>query len=200
MTAFSVMFVVQEIGKFDFWWWMSLNLVVAITAAAMVYRQYIPEILKDFNKNILRKILWGAVSAALLYLVFLAGNYFANLLFSNASSEISGIYAFKGDASSVRILLLMMFIIGPGEELFWRGFLQEQLMRRMKPVYGFVLATLLYTLVHVLTGNFMLVMAALVAGVFWGWVYYRFRSIAVNVISHVVWDIVIFLILPISQA
>lgn len=87
---------------------------------------------------------------SLLIMVVLAIISFSNLLFSNASSEISGIYAFKGNASNLRIFLLI------------------------------------------------LVMAALVAGIFWGWMYYRFRSVAANVVSHVVWDIVIFLIIPIS--
>lgn len=198
ITSFSIMFVFQEIGRFDFWWWMSTNIVLAIAASSLVLKQYIPETLSDFKKKLLLKFMWGILSAAFLYLVFLAGNFFSNLIFSTASTEISGIYDFKGDASKLRIFLLMLVIIGPGEELFWRGFLQEQLMRRMKPVYGFILATVLYTAVHVLTGNFMLVMAALIAGVFWGWMYYRFRSIAANVISHVVWDIAIFLVIPIG--
>jgi len=198
MASFSVMFVFQEIGRFDFWWWMSSNIILSLTATLLLFKQYVPEILADFKKKFLLKFIWGIISAAFLYLVFLAGNYFSNLMFSSASNEIAGIYDFKGDAGKLRIFLLMLVIIGPGEELFWRGFLQEQLMRRMKPIYGFILAAVLYTAVHVLTGNFMLVMAALVAGVFWGWMYYRFRSIAANVISHVVWDITIFLIIPIG--
>ncbi len=198
IVSFSIMFIFQGIGAFDFWWWMSSNIALSLLAASLLYKQYIQEILADLKKKFLLKLLWGILSAAFLYLVFLAGNYFSNLMFSTASTEVSGIYDFKGDASKLRIFLLMLVIIGPGEELFWRGFLQEQLMRRMKPVYGFILATIIYTAVHVLTGNFMLVMAAMVAGIFWGWMYYRFRSITANVISHVVWDIVIFLIIPIG--
>ncbi len=198
LSSFSVMFVMQEIGKFDFWWWMSANLVMIIGISALIFRKYLPSALADFSSNFPKKLMWGLLSAVFLYLVFFAGNFFSNILFSTADIEISGIYDFKGDASKLRIFALLLLVIGPGEELFWRGFLQHQLMRRFKPVYGFIIATLLYTLVHVLTGNFMLVMAAMVAGLFWGWMYYRFKSIAVNIISHVVWDITIFLILPIS--
>ena len=198
MAVFSPMFIVNSLGVFDFWWWMTSNLVFMIFVSAILYKDYVPGIIKDFSKGMPKKLMWGVLSAAFLYLVFLVGNFFSNLLFTSAESEISGIYAFKGDASRMRILLLMLFIIGPGEELFWRGFLQDRLMKRFKPIYGFIIATTLYTLIHVLTGNFMLIMAAMVAGLFWGWMYYRFKSIAANVISHVVWDITIFLILPIS--
>lgn len=198
VCSFSLMFIFQELGSFDFWWWMSSNLLLFIGASAILFKDYLPLILVDVRKQLPMKILWGIISAAFLYVVFLAGNYFSNLLFDFASTEISGIYDFKGEASRLRILLLMLLIIGPGEELFWRGFLQDRLMKRMKPVYGFFTATFLYTLVHVLTGNFMLVMAALVAGFFWGWMYYRYRSIIANVVSHVVWDIAIFLVIPIG--
>lgn len=198
MAVFSPLFIVNNLGRFDFWWWMTSNLVLMIGVSSVLFRDYVPQMIKDFSVGFPKKLMWGLFSAAALYLVFLAGNYFSNLLFSTAESEISGIYAFKGGASKMRILLLMLFIIGPGEELFWRGFLQDRLMKRFKPIYGFIIATALYTLVHILTGNFMLIMAALVAGLFWGWMYYRFKSIAMNVISHVVWDITIFLILPIS--
>lgn len=198
MTVFSPMFIVNSLGSFDFWWWMTSNLVLMICVSAFIYKDYFPAIIKDFSESIPKKLMWGVLSAVFLYLVFLVGNFFSNLLFTTAGSEISGIYAFKGDASRVRIFVLMLLVIGPGEELFWRGFLQDRLMKRFKPIYGFIIATALYTLIHVLTGNFMLVMAAMVAGLFWGWMYYRFRSIAANVISHVIWDITIFLLLPIS--
>ena len=198
LGSFSIMFILKEIGAFDFWWWMSSNLVLMISGSALLFKDYFPEIIKDFKSQFPLKLMWGLLSAAALYLVFMVGNYFSEILFSTAAGEISSIYDFKGDASKLRILVLMLVVIGPGEELFWRGFLQAQLMKRLKPAWGFVLATVLYTLVHVLTGNFMLVMAAMVAGVFWGWVYYRFKSITVNIISHVVWDVTIFLILPIG--
>jgi membrane protease YdiL (CAAX protease family) len=54
----------------------------------------------------------------------------------------------------------------------------------------------LYTGVHIFTGNFMLVMAAFICGLFWGWMYLKYNSMVINVVSHTVWDIVVFLVLP----
>jgi hypothetical protein len=42
----------------------------------------------------------------------------------------------------------------------------------------------------------MLIVAALVAGLFWGWMYMRYNSMVMNIVSHTVWDIAVFLILP----
>jgi membrane protease YdiL (CAAX protease family) len=66
-------------------------------------------------------------------------------------------------------------------------------------MWGFILATSLYTAVHVATGNMVLVLAALVCGIFWGWLYMRYKSMLINVVSHTVWDILVFLILPFAE-
>jgi hypothetical protein len=63
-------------------------------------------------------------------------------------------------------------------------------------MYGFIFATVLYTVVHIATGNMVLVLAALICGLFWGWLYMRYQSMLINVISHTVWDIGVFLLLP----
>ena len=62
----------------------------------------------------------------------------------------------------------MLLLIGPAEEIFWRGYVQRTLSKRWNPNAGFVVATLIYALVHAGSCNFMLVMAALVVGAAWG--------------------------------
>ncbi len=44
----------------------------------------------------------------------------------------------------------------------------------------------------------MLVLAAAAAGLFWGFLYYRFGSVLLNAVSHTLWDLLIFLILPLA--
>ena len=42
----------------------------------------------------------------------------------------------------------------------------------------------------------MLILAALVAGGFWGLLYLRIGRIAPLIVSHVLWDLAVFLLLP----
>jgi hypothetical protein len=42
----------------------------------------------------------------------------------------------------------------------------------------------------------MLVAAAGVCGIFWGWLYLAFRSPILNVVSHTAWDLLVFVVLP----
>jgi len=99
----------------------------------------------------------------------------------------------------LRIAALMIFIIGPGEELFWRSFLQRRLQNKSGKYSGFILATGIYTLVHIGSGNVMLVLAAGVCGLFWGYLYLRYGSVTLNIVSHTLWDVTVFLWLPFNK-
>jgi len=61
---------------------------------------------------------------------------------------------------------------------------------------AFLISALLYTGVDILTMNFMLIIASLVCGLFWGYLYQRDKSIYPVIISHAVWDLTAFVILP----
>ena len=196
IILFVPLFITRSLGALDFWWWLSANLVILIAIAVAFDPAWKQAIEQDMAKNIPFKIGLGVLSALLLYGVFFVGNFFSRSIFTFAGSGIQDVYAFKMGASKFRIAILMIFIIGPGEELFWRGFLQRRLQNSSGKYLGFVLATGIYTMVHVGSGNAMLILAAGVCGLFWGYLYLRYASITLNVISHSLWDVSVFLWLP----
>lgn len=196
VVLFVIMFIYKQLGGFDFWYWMSSNLLILLTLAFVLDPANQSEIRRDLGKNIGQKILLGLLAAVLLFIVFYLGNILIRLIFERAGEGIQNVYSFKQEAEPWRIGLLMLLVIGPGEELFWRGYLQRRISLKYGATKGFILATALYTLVHVATGNAVLVLAALICGLFWGWLYLRFNSMIINVISHTVWDIGVFLLLP----
>lgn len=196
VVLFVIMFIFKQAGGFDFWYWMSSNLVLLLGLAFILDRSNGAEIIRDFSEHPGRKVIIGLSAAVGLFLVFYVGNILIRMLFEMAGDGIQNVYSFKQEASPIRIALLMLIVIGPGEELFWRGYLQRLMGNRLGKLNGFILATILYTAVHIATGNWVLVLAALVCGVFWGWLYMKYRSMIINVISHTVWDIGVFILLP----
>lgn len=195
-VLFIPLFMVQQLGPLDFWWWMSFNLIILTSLAFSLDKSYRPFLTEDLGKAAGKKVLTGLASALILYGVFFAGNYLSRRMFDFAGEGIQGVYDFKGDAGSFRIVFLMAFIIGPGEELFWRGFLQRHFQEKTSKITGFIIATAIYTGIHVFTGNIMLILAALFAGLFWGWMYMKYRSMVMNIVSHTVWDVVVFIVFP----
>ena len=196
LVMFIPMFVIRQIGPFDFWWWMTTNLIILISLGLSTDNYFKNTLVNDLKSGFLKKLLWGFISAILLYFIFYAGNFIIRQVLDFAGRDISHVYDFKGDASSLRIGLLMFVVIGPGEELFWRAFIQGNFMRRYGKITGFILGTLIYTLIHLATGNLVLILAALTGGIFWGWMYMKYRSITINIVSHIIWDISVFLLFP----
>lgn len=139
----------------------------------------------------------GPASATLLYLIFLLGDRASALLFDFAPEQVGGIYGMKAQMSPLTVALLLFFIIGPAEEVFWRGFVQDRLSGRYGGFAGWLAGSLVYAGVHLWAWNFMLFSAALVCGLFWGAVYWRWRSLWPGIISHAVWGVTIFIVLPV---
>jgi membrane protease YdiL (CAAX protease family) len=196
---FVPLFALRRIGGFDFWWWMSMILVVLVSFGLFSDKSYLSLILKDLQDGLLKKIGLGIMSAGLLYAVFFVGNEVSRIIFPFAGVEISQVYSFKQNASVLRIILFMIVLIGPGEELFWRGYLQRHWEKRFGRYWGFVFVSVLYALVHAASGNIMLVLAAGVCGLFWGFLYLRYESIILVCVSHTLWDLMIFVFFTLGE-
>lgn len=143
-------------------------------------------------------ILIGIVSATILYAVFYFGNIISKLILPFAEGQIAGVYGNKSLLDPVIIALLLAFIIGPAEEVFWRGFVQDTLAEKFGDNKGWIIASLIYGGVHIFAMNFMLFMAALICGLFWGWIFKRYKSVWPGIISHALWDLTIFILLPVK--
>lgn len=195
-VLFMALFRFRHLGPLDFWAWLAMNIVVVVALGFAVDRGYGRRLREDLRSGLLRKVGIGVVSAMALYAVFTVGRTAALGLFPFASEGIERVYALRSGAPLLRIVLLIALLIGPGEELFWRGFFQEKAGAGIGRPAGFILASLLYTSVHLASGNIMLILAAAACGVSWGWLYLRFRSPFLNVVSHTVWDLLVFVILP----
>jgi hypothetical protein len=195
-VLFMALFRFRRLGPLDFWAWLAMNIAVVVALGFAVDRGYGRRLKKDIGTDFLRKAGIGIISALALYAVFAAGRAAALELFPFAAAGIGNVYALRSSVPLLRIVLLIGLVIGPGEELFWRGFFQESAGTGPGRIAGFILASLLYASVHLASGNIMLILAAALCGGFWGWLYLRFRSPLLNVVSHTVWDLLVFVILP----
>jgi len=173
--------------------WVSMAAFILLLSVYSIWRR--PRLFSQ-KISIKKTLIIGLVSAILLYFLFWVGRY-ATLFLPFQAEQIHAVYQNKQEAPLGIILLLMVLFIGPGEEIFWRGFVQSELEAWTGKTNGWLLASALYAAIHILTGNLMLVGAAATAGLFWGWLYLRYRNIYANMLSHILWDVSIFLIWPI---
>ncbi len=141
-------------------------------------------------------ILLGLGSAGVLYGIFQIGDRLTRKILPNGAREIDQIYGLEQYNNPKEIGLRLAAVIGPAEELFWRGFIQERLMGAYGRVVGTAMATAAYGGAHLVTGNFTLIGAATIAGAFWGGMAMLGASPGTLIISHAFWDVFIFLIAP----
>ena len=149
-------------------------------------------------RNIVVQVLLGIALAFVLWAIFWIGDKLSQVMFDFARNQVDNVYGMKEGTSPTLIALLLLLLIGPAEELFWRGFVQKSMCDRMNPTTAFIVTTLIYALAHIWSFNFMLVMAALVAGAVWGFLYRIKPSLLpALIVSHALWDALVFVIIPI---
>ena len=196
ITAFilwTLMFAPWSALNLNFWIAMSVSATILIGIATMAR----PSWPRDFKWS-MSNVALGIAIAVVLWGVFWVGDKVSQFIFDFARTQVDSIYAMKDDNSTMFIALALLLLIGPAEEIFWRGYIQRTLSQRFGANCGFIVATAIYTLVHIGSLNFMLIMAAMVCGVAWGLLYRlipeRFTAI---VISHALWDVAVFVLFPI---
>lgn len=193
LLLWTLMFSPWTAPYFDFWTSMSGSAAILIGLATLFATPWWRKLQLTRENLVL-----GLVIALVLWGVFWVGDKVSSWLFDFAREQVDSIYGIKGETSPWVLSLLLLLLIGPAEEIFWRGYVQDRLSAKWGPNLGFLLATAAYTLVHLPSGNFMLVMASMVCGLAWGGLYrvmpQRFAAI---LISHAVWDAAVFVWFPI---
>ena len=192
-VLWTVMFSPWTAPHVNFWWMMTASACTLSICATMFAPGWWKRV--RFTPA---NILWGIAIAVALWGVFWIGDKLSQLMFDFARPQVDTIYGMKDGQSPWLLTALMIFLIGPAEEIFWRGYVQESLSKRWNANKGFIVTTLIYALVHAGSLNFMLTMAALVAGVVWGALYRFFpKYFAAIIISHALWDVAVFIWFPI---
>jgi membrane protease YdiL (CAAX protease family) len=138
----------------------------------------------------------GAASAAGLYAIFLLGDAAASRIMPRGREEIDCVYSLRSLEPPAKIATRLALVIGPAEELFWRGFVQRRMSRRLGTTRGWMLASAAYGAAHIVAGNATLVGAATVAGSYWGALAAAGATMTSLIASHVFWDVGIFLLAP----
>jgi membrane protease YdiL (CAAX protease family) len=189
----TIMFCPITAPYVNFWWMMTASACTLSLLATFFGREWWKDVRIDLSN-----ILLGIAIAVALWSVFWIGDKLSQLMFNFARPQVDIIYGMKDGESPLLLTLLMLFLIGPAEEIFWRGYIQKSFSQYWNPNVGMVVTTAIYSLVHAGSCNFMLTMAALVAGLAWG-IMYRFfpEKFGAIIISHALWDVAVFIWFPI---
>lgn len=193
LALWTWMFIPLDFARPSFWAMMTCSAITLTTLATIFERRWWRLFRFHFSD-----IFLGIGIAAVLWGVFWIGDKLSQLMFDFSRAQVNDIYGIKGDTPGWLISLLLLLIIGPAEEIFWRGYIQRRLSAKFSPNTGFIFATAAYTLVHVPSCNFMLIMASMVCGIAWGGLFRFFPNrFGAIILSHAIWDAAVFVWFPI---
>ncbi|MBO6170422.1 MAG: CPBP family intramembrane metalloprotease [Bacteroidales bacterium] len=187
-------------GAPNFWICMSVSAIVLTALAVSSFAGMHADL--HIEKPLLQ-LLGGVALAFALWGIFWIGDKLSGLMFDFARPQVDSVYSMKDGLPATLIAFLLLFLIGPAEEFFWRGYVHRTFVsifkdKRFGADIAFLVTAAIYALVHIWSFNFMLVMAALVAGAVWGFVYrLQPKALPALIVSHALWDALVFVIMPI---
>jgi hypothetical protein len=146
-----------------------------------------------------KEVVLGLASASVLYATFRVGDRFARRVVPDGEQQIRDIYRLRSLRPRGEIAARLVAVIGPAEELFWRGMVQAAFMRWLGRWPGAAAGVAAYGGVHLASGNVTLVGAAGIAGAHWATLYALGMPMGALIVSHAAWDVWIFLLQPTVQ-
>lgn len=145
----------------------------------------------------MRFVVWGLIHAGFLYGLSRLGVFLMTEIFSGVAPQLEAIYSTRYQLDPAIIAAMLILVIAPFEEIFWRGLVLEELLAVLPSRYALWIAIGLYSIVHMWAMNPMLLLAAFVLGAHWSLLYWKFKSLVPGLISHAVWDVLIFVVFPV---
>lgn len=170
-------------------WYMYTFGILVLTSIALAFGQ-VKEEMRTWQS-----LLYGIGFGLLLYLLIAVGFQFLSFFPTGVASNVSGILKALAP-SSIWHYLLLLFIIVPGEEIFWRGFVQQEMKKHVSPFAAILLTSLLFGVGLAFSGFWPGALAGIAAGLLFGTLYEWKRSMPALIIAHIVMLIFLFLVIP----
>ncbi|WP_053590193.1 CPBP family intramembrane glutamic endopeptidase [Bacillus sp. FJAT-22090] len=172
-----------------FWYFYTFT-VLFLMSIAFFYAKI------DDKIKTIEYILYGVGFGFLMYAI-IAGGY--KLLEWIPGISTTSVNQFFGNFAPTSIwhFLLLLFIIAPGEEFFWRGYIQQQLKRWMTPSKAILASSVLSSLSFIFSGFWLGMLGAFICGLILGILYEWKKSMPLIILAHIILLVLLFLVFPI---
>ncbi|SOB91868.1 hypothetical protein SAMN05880501_101399 [Ureibacillus xyleni] len=173
-----------------FWYLYTFTLLVGM-AIAMLAGKF------DDELPTWKYLILGIGYGTILYAIVRLGNIIVSKVEPGMLKTVSKFLETYGP-NNIWHYLLLIFIIVVGEELFWRGYVQQQLKQWFTPIVAVVFTSVLFALSVAISGFVLGAIAALIAGLMWGFLYEWKKSMPLIIVAHEVFILLLFMIIPLN--
>lgn len=171
-----------------FWYMYTFSLLILMSASILFSDIY--DELPTW-----KSLAYGSAAAISIYLVLVGMYYLFQALDLVATSTIDRYFSAYTPSELWHFLLLMLIIV-PGEELFWRGFVQQQLKQYMPVPLAITTASVLFGASMWLADFWPGIVASISSGLILGYLYEKKKSMPLLIITHLLVIVLLFVLPP----
>ncbi len=186
--AHLLLFISFSLQPAPFWILFPLSLLILSSIALFSEKLRV-----EHNNS--KMVLIGMVTGVFLYSLFGLGNWLIHWTELPVKDSINELYLLVQPIAVWHYLLLFIVVI-PGEELFWRGYVLKRIEKKLPRNLAIIISAVLYASAHIYAGAILLLIAAIIAGIMWGWLYLKTNNIWCCIISHLVFDLLLLVLFP----
>ncbi|MEH7380666.1 CPBP family intramembrane glutamic endopeptidase [Bacillus sp. JJ1533] len=185
-----LLLAISFLSDLPFWVIFTISFFL-LSAAAITFGKF------DFKPPSIVNIAVAILSGLLMYGLFYIGKSGSAILFPNELTNVTHLYRKIQPHLSWHFVALFLIII-PGEELFWRGFIQKKIEAKFEnKQLVIVISSLLYMSANIYTFNPLFLLATFAGGVVWGTLYMWQHNILLTILSHLVFNLFLLVLFPI---
>jgi membrane protease YdiL (CAAX protease family) len=174
--------------------WLGMGATaLALGALALVVDRGLTKRLRPSLKIVGASVLCGALMAVAAWTLY---PVVANL-FPGVTGDKMSLYGAFATMPRAQAALLLPLIIG-GEELVWRGAVQETLWRHASKTRGILLGAIVYGLATLPCGSPLLASAAFACGLAWSCLRLATGSVLAPMICHLTWAVLVLFVRPVK--
>lgn len=170
-------------------WYMYTFSILVLTSLALAFGQV------DDELETWKALIAGLGYGTLLYAIIAGGFHALSFLPLGMEASVGRFLSAVGP-TSIWHFLLLLFLIVPGEEIFWRGFVQQQMKQYMGTFTAILVTAVMFGAALAISGFWPGALAGIAAGLLLGALYEWKRSMPLIIITHIVMIILLFLVLP----
>lgn len=185
-----ILLAISFLTDLPFWILFTISFFL-LTVAAIRYGTFDKVLISVTN------CLLAIASGILMYGLFLFGKLASEFLFPTQLADVAALYMKIQPHHTWQYVSLFLLII-PGEELFWRGYIQKYVEGKVQnKQLVIIISSFLYTSANIYTLNPLFLLATFAGGVVWGTLYLWKRNIFLVILSHLVFNLFLLVLFPI---
>lgn len=173
-----------------FWYTFTASMLFLISLS-IIHEEF------DNRQSFFTNFTYGILSGLILFALFWLGSTIIHVFNLPLEREISQLYRYLSPTQLWQYIVLL-FIIIPGEEMFWRGFVQKRIQKTSSITLSVLVSAVLYASVQIYSDTLLLPLAAFVSGIFWGYLYIWKKSLRLVIFSHLVFDLFLLVFYPLN--